>query len=244
MTHKLKLHKGLIIVILSLALFGCKNQRFEWEHLIVDGNVSQWHGDGSDSFPKAGWIVEEDELIVNKPADGDPVQAGNLFTKKAYGNFEFYWEWKMMTVGGNSGVKYFVPGRKDSWSSYGPGPEYQMLDDVNHPWMLEGKMIPNDHFTLGSCYELYAADSTKAPAPLGQWNTSRIVSMDGHVEHWLNGQKIVEYNRFSEDFSRRVLNSKFKEFPKYGRLEKGHIMLQDHGGYIHFRNLKIKSYDP
>lgn len=250
--------KVISILFLTLALMACQNRSgeqtssennlnpdpTEWVDLLSNGDVSQWRGDNSESFPEAGWKVEGNVLVVNAPSEDEPVSAGNLFTKQAYGNFEFYWEWKMLTMGGNSGVKYFVPGGDHSYATYGPGPEYQILDDANHPWMLEGKMKPFDHYTMGSCYELYAADSSKSPAPLGEWNTSRIVSKDGHVEHWLNGDKIVEYNRFSDDFATRVLKSKFKEFPKYGLLEKGHIMLQDHGGEIYFRNMKIKVSDP
>lgn len=104
-------------------------------------------------------------------------------------------------------------------------------------------MKPNDYRTLGACYELYEPDSTKEPAPLGEWNNSRIVSKDGLIEHWLNGKKILEYNRFSGDFEQRVAKSKFKDFPEFGRIEKGHILLQDHPGEVHFRNIKIKPSD-
>ena len=212
-----------------------------WLILFGDGDVKQWRSDQGNSFPEAGWTVQGDVLILNAPSEGRAVKAGNLLTRNSYSNFELHFEWKILTPGGNSGVKYFVPGDADSYDTYGPGPEYQLLDDANHPWMLEGKMQPNDYHTLGACYELYEADPGKKPAPLGEWNSSRIVSQNGLVEHWLNGQKILEYDRFSEDFAHRVHQSKFKEFPKFGQLEKGHILLQDHPGEVHFRNIKIRS---
>lgn len=214
-----------------------------WALLFSEGDVSQWRSAGSDSFPETGWTVEDKVLILNGAQTGNTAKAGNLVTRQTYDNFEFYWEWKLLTSGGNSGVKYFVPGEGKSYKTYGPGPEFQLLDDMNHPWMLEGKMQVNDYHTLGACYELYAADSSKTPAPLGEWNSSRIVSKDGQVEHWLNGKKILQYDRFSEDFSKRVAISKFKDFPEFGRLEKGHILLQDHPGETHFRNMKIKASD-
>ena len=248
---------SILIIIIGMIIFGCQNNSGEssnpgkpiksetepqWLYLISD-DASHWQGEQTDKFPEAGWEIKDNMLIVNRSFKEDSVRAGDLFTREKYGNFEFHFEWKMETVGGNSGIKYFVPGAGDSWDLYGPGPEYQILDDANHPWMLEGKMQPYDFYTMGSCYELYPADSVKAPAPLGEWNSSRIISDKGRVEHWLNGRKIVDYNRYSDDFAKRVSNSKFKDYAEYGRLEKGHIMLQDHGGEVYFKNMKIRTSD-
>jgi hypothetical protein len=241
-----------ISLLILIPFCGCQNKsvdsskatdQTDWNYLLKDGDVSHWQSDLSDSFPEAGWTVEGDVLIVNAPQEGEPVKAGNLITRETYGNFELHFEWKILTVGGNSGVKYFVPGGNDSYATYGPGLEYQLLDDDNHPWMLEGKMQANDYHTLGACYELYEADPLKEPSPLGEWNSSRIVSKKGKIEHWLNGKKILVYDRFSDDFSQRVAKSKFKDFPKFGQPDKGHILLQDHPGEVHFRNLKIKNTD-
>lgn len=233
----------LLVFLLVHGALSCSNPESDWTNLLENGDVSQWKSDRSDSFPEYGWSVEGDELIIIGSGYRDSIQAGNLITREKFGNFEFSWEWKMLTKGGNSGVKYFVPGKGDDYARYGPGPEYQLLDDANHPWMLEGKMQPNDYHTLGACYELYEADPAKAPAPLGEWNSSRIVSKDGQVEHWLNGKKILTYDRFSDDFSGRVAKSKFKDHKEFGRMEKGHILLQDHPGEVHFRNIKIKIKD-
>lgn len=231
----------LLIILFTLGTSSCTNGESNWTNLFENGNVSQWKSDRSDSFPKYGWSVEGDELIIIGSDYRDSIQAGNLITREKFGNFEFSWEWKMLTIGGNSGVKYFVPGKGDDYSKYGPGPEYQLLDDANHPWMLEGKMQPNDYHTLGACYELYEADPSKAPAPLGEWNTSLIISKDGRVEHWLNGKRILVYDRFSDDFRQRVAKSKFSDYGEFGGMEKGHILLQDHPGEVHFRNIKIKT---
>lgn len=241
-----------IIFAICILTSGCKQKEPDtssssdqsaWVSLFNEGDISQWRGEKGDHFPEAGWTVRDKMLIANETYATDSIRAGNLFTKDKYGDFEFYFEWKLITVGGNSGVKYFVPGKGDAYDLYGPGPEYQILDDANHAWMLEGKMRPNDYHTMGSVYELYAADSSKKVALLGEWNSSQIISRKGQVEHWLNGKKIVEYNRFSDDFKERVQKSKFHPHQEYGRLEKGHIMLQDHGGVICFRNLKIKTTD-
>jgi hypothetical protein len=106
--------------------------------------------------------------------------------------------------------------------------------------MLEGKMRPNDYHTLGALYEIYPASPDKLPSPLGLWNESMIICQGNHVEHWLNGKKILEYNRGSDDFRAKIAASKFKDIPGYGILAEGHILLQDHGSTIHFRNIKIK----
>jgi hypothetical protein len=106
--------------------------------------------------------------------------------------------------------------------------------------MLEGKMQPNDYHTLGALYELYAPSADKTPRPLGEWNSSRIVSRNGQVQHWLNGALILEFEKGSEDFRERVAESKFKDIEWFGRNETGHILLQDHGSVMRFRNLKIR----
>ena len=167
---------------------------------------------------------------------------GDIITKLKFNDFELIWEWKMLTKGGNSGVKYFVIEGLSSIPKHGEGLEYQLLDDKNHPWMLKGKMASNDYHTVGSLYEIYPALPDKRPSPLGLWNQSRIVCKNNQVEHWLNGKKILEYERGSNDFSERVAKSKMRQFPGFGLASKGHILLQDHGSIVHFRNIKIKEY--
>ncbi|NEW84535.1 MAG: DUF1080 domain-containing protein [Mariniphaga sp.] len=212
-----------------------------WQLLFDGKTVKKWRAINEKSFPKSGWNVENGELCIS----GDNVLAesintGDIVTTKMFSNFELVWDWKMLTKGGNSGVKYLVAEGLSNNPKHGEGLEYQLLDDKNHPWMLEGKMKPNDFRTVGSLYELYPASPDKHPSPLGLWNQSRIVCKNNHVEHWLNGQKILEYERGSNDFKDRIAKSKMAAIPGFGMATEGYILLQDHGSIVHFRNIKIK----
>lgn len=211
-----------------------------WELLFNGKNTNLWRGINTPEFPSTGWKLENGDLIAFAHNGAESGNGGDIITKKQYGNFILKWEWKMETKGGNSGVKYFVQEGLGSNKGYGYGLEYQILDDEFHPWMLEGKMKPNDYRTIGSAYELYAASVDKQPSPLGLWNESMIVCKGSVIEHWLNGKKILEYNRNSDDFKAKIAASKFKDIPDFGVNAMGHILLQDHGSIIHYRNLKIK----
>ena len=107
-------------------------------------------------------------------------------------------------------------------------------------WMLDGKMKPCDYHTLASLYEIYPASCDKDPAPLGEWNSSKIISKNGKVEHWLNGKLLLSYMRFSEDFKQRRSKSKFRDYSDFGQIPEGHILIQDHGSEVHYRNILIK----
>lgn len=148
-----------------------------------------------------------------------------------------------MSKGGNSGVKYYVKEGLSDNHKYGAGLEYQILDDENFSWMIEGKMKPGDYRTLASLYEIYPPQNQRKVNPLGQWNHSRIVSNGRQVEHWLNGLKVLDYERGSKDFKDKVSKSKFSEYKNFGEADKGHILLQDHGSQMAFRNIKIKVLD-
>jgi sugar phosphate isomerase/epimerase len=211
-----------------------------WELLFDGKSTNLWRGINQESFPATGWKVENGNLVACAEGSTEAVTGGDIITKKQYGSFILKWEWLMETKGGNSGLKYFVQEGIGNNKGYGFGLEYQLLDDKNHPWMLEGKMKPNDYHTLGALYELYSASPEKHPNPLGTWNESMIVCKGNHVEHWLNRQKILEYGRSSNDFKQKIAASKFKDVPGYGLLPQGHILLQDHGSIISFRNIKIK----
>lgn len=211
-----------------------------WELLFDGKSTGKWRGINQKSFPTSGWKVENGELVACAVGGAESGNGGDIITKKQYGNFILDWEWRMETKGGNSGVKYFVQEGVGSNKGYGYGLEYQLLDDKNHAWMLEGKMKPNDYHTLGSLYEIYLASADKHPSPLGLWNESTIVSSGSHVEHWLNGQKILEYERGGADFKAKIAASKFNDVDGFGILPQGHLLLQDHGSIIHFRNIKLK----
>lgn len=211
-----------------------------WELLFDGKSTEKWRGINQNSFPATGWKVKNGDLIACAEGGAESGNGGDVITKKQYGNFILRWEWRMETKGGNSGVKYFVQEGIGTNKSYGFGLEYQLLDDKYHPWMLDGKMKPNDYHTLGSLYEIYPASPDKHPNPLGIWNESTIVSKNNHVEHWLNGQKILEYERGGADFNAKIAASKFKDVKGYGVLPQGYLLLQDHGSIIHFRNIKVK----
>lgn len=214
-----------------------------WELLFNGHSTEKWRGINKQTFPASGWKVENGALITNAAGGHESASGGDIITKKEYGDFILKWEWKMETKGGNSGIKYFVkegPEVSGVNNQYGYGLEYQILDDKNHSWMLKGKMKPNDYHTVGSLYEIYPASADKRPNPLGLWNESKIVCQNGHVEHWLNGKKILEYDRGSEDFRSKIAQSKFKDVENFGLHEKGHLLIQDHGSLVHFRNIKIK----
>jgi hypothetical protein len=210
---------------------------------LFDGKSSRgWRGIHSDHFPEKGWQIEDGVLKVNPSGGEEGSSGGDIITREKFADFELRWEWRMLSKGGNSGVKYYVDEGLTGNSKAGIGLEYQILDDANHPWMLEGKMTPCDYHTLGSLYEVYPASCDKEPAPLGEWNRSRIISRDGQVEHWLNGSLILSYNRFSADFQERVSQSKFRDIPGFGQIEQGHILIQDHPGEVHFRNMEIRTF--
>jgi len=211
-----------------------------WELLFDGKKTDKWRGINQKSFPAKGWRVENGNLIADVQGGAESGNGGDIITQKQYGNFILKWEWRMETKGGNSGVKYFVQEGIANSKGYGYGLEYQLLDDNNHPWMIEGKMKPNDYHTIGALYELYPASPDKQPSPLGLWNESMIISNGSHAEHWLNGQKILEYERGGADFLAKVAASKFKDINGYGISSKGHLLLQDHGSIILFRNIKIR----
>ncbi len=210
---------------------------------LFDGLSSKgWRGINSDHFPETAWKIENKILSVNAPDGGENALGGDIITTEKFGDFELKWEWLMLTKGGNSGLKYYVEERILDETKHGIGLEYQILDDPNHEWMLDGKMSPCDYHTLGSLYEIYPASCDKEAKPLGEWNSSKIMSKDGLVEHWLNGKLILSYKRFSEDFKQKVSKSKFKDYSDFGQIPEGHILIQDHGSEVHYRNILIKTY--
>ena len=210
---------------------------------LFDGLTSNgWRGINSDHFPETAWKIENKMLTVKTPDGAESGLGGDIITIAKFGDFELKWEWLMLTKGGNSGVKYYVEERKLDDTKHGIGLEYQILDDPNHEWMLNGKMAPCDYHTLGSLYEIYPASCDKEAKPLGEWNSSKIISKDGLVEHWLNGKLILSYRRFSDDFKQKVSESKFKEYSDFGQIPEGHILIQDHGSEVHYRNILIKTF--
>ena len=241
--------KTLLTLTTTLFLISCtiqqnqltQQEKSEGWQLLFDGTTTTgWKSISSDSFPAQGWSVCNGELCCNATDLKESQNGGDIITTEQYGNFELSLEWKMITPGGNSGIKYLVQADLDSTNKkHGIGLEYQILDDANFSWMKEGKMKPGDFHTMGALYELYPCP-VKHPKPLGEWNHSRIIRTGNHIEHWLNGEKILDVTTGTDDFHRRVAESKFRDIPGFGEWEKGHILLQDHGANVCFRNIKIR----
>ena len=211
--------------------------------LLWDGKTTAgWRGAKLDHFPAEGWIISDGVLSVEKTDGGESTGGGDIVTLQSFGNFELEFDFRM-SEGANSGVKYFV----DPDLNIGPGSaigcEFQILDDALHPDAKEGV---NGNRTLGSLYDLMTAEnlSTQGRAKqfkgIGQWNQGRIVSIDGHVEHWLNNEKVVEYDRYSQMFRALVAYSKYKVWPNFCEWPEGRILLQDHGDAVSYRNIKVR----
>ena len=225
-------------LILILLISGCQflsktdtssDQNNEWTELFNGSNTDHWRGFHMDDFPETGWNIEDGELR------NDGSGAGGLITKEQYANFILEWEWRLFDEGGNSGVKYFVKERPDREGKYAHGLEYQMLDDDGHA---------NDYHTAGALYEFFPPSAKKQLYGPGQFNTSKLVVDGDHVEHWLNGLKVVEYERGGEEFLAMKAKSKFSDRPEYGLQKEGHILLQDHSSKVGFRNIRIKVLRP
>ena len=198
-------------------------ERSQGWKLLFDGKTTAgWRGYKQQGMP-AGWQVVDNALV--RTAGG-----GDIITTEQYDSFELALEWKI-SAGGNSGVMYRVS--EEGEASYHTGPEVQVLDNHGH---RDGK---NPLTSAGSCFGLYAP-SKDVTKPVGSWNQMRLVVKGNHVEHWLNGDKVVEYELHSPDWKTRVEGSKFKEWPTFGRIPRGHIALQEHGNRVEYRNIKIR----
>jgi len=203
--------------------------------MLFDGTTSTgWRGAHKETFPEAGWVIENGCLKVLASGGAESKGGGDIVTVDQYGNFDLFFEF-MITEGANSGVKYFVT---ENYATTGSaiGLEYQILDDQRHP---DAKMGRDGNRTVASLYDLIPA-ANKRFNGVGQWNAAHIVSDNGHVEHWLNGFKVLEYERGSEVYRQLVKESKYKDFAGFGEAEKGHILLQDHGNEVWFRSIKIR----
>jgi hypothetical protein len=208
--------------------------RLLWNGSTTDG----WRGAHKDKFPTNGWEIKNGLLSVVKSAGAESQNGGDIVTVDEFGAFDLQFEFKL-SDSANSGVKYFVT-EKESSTGSAIGLEYQILDDEKHP---DAKLGAVGNRTLGSLYDLIPSLKIKrAYHKIGEWNNGRIVVYpDNRVEHWLNGYKVVEYQRGTPIFYALVARSKYAQWENFGMAEKGHILLQDHGDNVSFRSIKIKA---
>ncbi|MCK5565856.1 MAG: DUF1080 domain-containing protein [Planctomycetes bacterium] len=209
--------------------------------LLFDGKTTKgWRGAKLDGFPKGGWVVKDGVLTVLESGGHESAAGGDIVTIKKYSNFELHLDFKL-TPGANSGIKYFVDPELNKGKGSSIGLEYQLLDDQRHP---DAKLGNHEGSRALTClYDLMESNNlNKIPNPIGQWNHCAVISKGNHVEHWLNGRKVLEYQRKTPEFRKLVKESKYKTWPGFGEWEKGHILLQDHGNTVSFKNIKIREY--
>lgn len=206
--------------------------RLLWDGKTTDG----WRSARANDFPKKGWTIANGELTVNETGGAEAAAGGDIITREKFGDFELMIDFKM-TPGANSGIKMFVDPNLNKGAGSSIGPEFQILDDSRHPDAKAGR---NGNRTIGSLYDLIPAPADKKVNPVGQWNRAHIISAGDHVEFRLNGVKTVEFDRGTPEWRKMVAESKFKVWPNFGELAEGHILLQDHGNKVSFRNIKIR----
>jgi len=205
-----------------------------WQLLFDGETLNGWKRFNHDTIGPL-WSVKEGAILCDGTGlgEGSGIHGGSLMSTKQFGNFELVVDYKLSS-GGNSGVLYHVVEAPQYKYDYETGPEFQLLDDGGWKGELKAEQ------KAGSYYDVYPASASKKINPAGEWNTARIVYNNGHVEHWLNGQKVVEFDEASDDFKTRYNNSKWKEYPDWNKSKSGAITLQDHGAPVYFRNIKIR----
>lgn len=231
----------LCFVATTVLVVSCESSRHASSNTLSrkeqeQGYVSLFDGKTMDSWrtyqnqSAASWSVDNGTLHCKGSSANYGAITADLMTKNQYENFDFSVDYKI-SAKGNSGVLYLVT--EDNPYSYLSGPEYQIIDDVNFPEKLE------DWQHTAANYAMHPAPAA-APNPAGEWNTARIVKNKNHVEHWLNGKKVVEYELYSDDWNTRRTTGKWKDVPTYGQAKKGYITFQNHGSEAWFKNIKIK----
>jgi len=201
-----------------------------WVNLFDGKSLNGWH-----NYNKTGkvnsWAVTDGTLVCLGETPG--ATGGDIVTDKQYSNFELEWSWKA-EKGSNSGVMYHVVESPKYHATYETGPEYQLIDDKGWPGKLEAWQ------KAGCDYAMHLPNNQKKLMPVGEWNTSKIVFNNGHVEHWLNGKKILEFEAWSKDWKAKKAAGKWKDYPDYGMAKTGRISLQDHGKKTYFKDIRVR----
>lgn len=217
-------------LLLPLLLFGNSiiqaQTKVGWSSLFDGKTLKGWKNVQHDTLPEKSWSVENGELIFD-PSKG---HGSDIVSTRTFKDFDLSVQFKI-SEGGNSGIKYFL------LPNTSLGCEFQIIDDDKHP---DAKLGMNGNRTTGALYDILPANANKPYKPAGEWNTARIVVKGNHVAHWLNGLKIVEYERDSEAFKAAILKSKFNATPGFAAAVSSPILLQAHGDKVIFRKIKIK----
>lgn len=208
-----------------------EQEKAEGWQLLFDGKtMNGWRDYNGTGLSQSWHVVDGCIQATGEGSDG----SGYIVTNKEYENFEISWDWKL-SKGGNSGLLYHVVERPQFSVPYITGPEYQLIDSPNFTEKIE------DWQDMGADYAMYVPDKSLMKVnPYGEWNNSKIVFDNGHVEHWLNGAKILEFEAWTDDWFARKNSGKWTNAPEYGLAHRGVICLQDHGDPASFRNIKIK----
>lgn len=238
-----------------LALMGCVDDETApggppleegWTSLFDGTSLDAWRGLGRDSIPSAHWRVEDRTIRkvasgdVPVAADGQPLQGGDIMTRESYRDFELEFEWRV-APGANSGVKYNVSEELSTAAepyNAALGFEYQVLDDSLH---TDAELA--SHRT-GALYDMIPANENKTVNPVGSWNHARIMFVGNRGEHWLNGEQIVAFELETPEFDSLLAASKYAPIEGFADKREGHIVLQDHGDDVWFRNIRIRRIEP
>jgi hypothetical protein len=210
-----------------------KEKKQGWQLLFDGQTLNGWKGFNSDQVFSC-WSVVDGELICK--GEGGSETAGDIITVSEYGSFELSLDWSISKAG-NSGIFYHVLEGKKYLAAYETAPEYQLIDDLGWPDKLE------EWQQTGADYAMTPAVKDKKLMPAGEWNNSRIIYNKGHVEYWLNGMKVVEFEAYSPEWEKLRSSGKWKEYPDYAISKTGHIGLQNHGSGVKFRNIKVRKLD-